>query len=64
MDLVVGLQSCLEQVVTVSDTAVALGSGDVPCWRPHGCLPGPRPPPSRLSPGGLMLALRRWVHEW
>ena len=30
MDLVVGLQGCLEQVVTVSDTAVALGSGDVP----------------------------------
>ncbi len=30
MDLVVGLQGCLERVVTASDTATALGSGDVP----------------------------------
>ena len=30
MDLVVGLQGHLERVVTVSDTATALGSGDVP----------------------------------
>src|SRR5664279_2190169 len=30
MDLVVGLQGCLERVVAESDTATALGSGDVP----------------------------------